>query len=378
MVLILLPGFSFRMPALLAALAAAAALVLAPAASAHPTGSPSISTIGALITKRPASPTNQTTAKFAWKRIGHVTKTLCRLDATPWRTCKTKITYKSLLPGVHTFRVKVSGRTGGRTRSATKNVRWTIDVTPPSAPVVSGGSAAWAAGPVTISGSGSTDPGGAVARYEHRTSPDGSAWSPAAAGGSVAVISPGQTFVQVRAVDSAGNVSAWAPAVTGAANTAMVDATGPTTPVLSGALAGWQNAASETVTAAGSVDGESGLAGYQYRTSVDAGASWSGVQNGALLAVSAEGRTDVQFRAVDAIGNRSPWAQATVRLDNVVPTAPAVSGGNAAWRTVASVLTAASGSTDAGGSGVAAKACRTPRAKLVRLPSGFAATSCSP
>ncbi len=353
MVLILLPGFSLRMPALLAALAAAAALVLAPAASAHPTGSPSISTIGALITKRPASPTNQTTAKFAWKRIGHVTKTLCRLDATPWRTCKTKITYKSLPPGVHTFRVKVSGRTGGRTRSATKKVRWTIDVTPPSAPVVSGGSAAWAAGPVTITGSGSTDPGGAVARYEHRTSPDGSAWSPAAAGGSVAVVSPGQTFVQMRAVDTAGNVSAWAPAVTGAANTAMVDATGPTTPVLSGALAGWQNTASEAVTAAGSVDGESGLAGYQYRTSVDAGASWSGVQNGALLAVSAEGRTDVQFRAVDAIGNRSPWAQATVRLDNVAPTAPAVSGGNAAWRTVASVLTAASGSTDAGGSGVA-------------------------
>ena len=334
-------------------MAAGAALVLAPAASAHPTGSPSISTIGALITKRPASPTNQTTAKFAWKRIGHVTKTLCRLDAIPWRTCKTKITYTSLLPGVHTFRVKVSGRTGGRTRSATKKVRWTIDITPPSAPVVSGGSASWAAGPVTITGSGSTDPGGAVARYEHRTSPDGSAWSPAAAGGSVAVISPGQTFVQVRAVDTAGNASAWAPAVTGAANTAMVDATGPTTPVLSGALAGWQNAPSETVTAAGSVDGESGLAGYQYRTSVDAGASWSGVQNGALLAVSAEGRTDVQFRAVDAIGNRSPWAQATVRLDNVAPTAPAVSGGNAAWRTVASVLTAASGSTDAGGSGVA-------------------------
>ena len=115
---------------------------------------------------------------------------------------------------MHTFRVKVSGRIGGRTRSATKKVRWTIDVTPPSAPVVSGGSAAWTAGPVTITGSGSTDPGGAIARYEHRTSPDGSTWSPAAAGGSLAVISPGQTFVQVRAVDTAGNASAWAPAVT--------------------------------------------------------------------------------------------------------------------------------------------------------------------
>jgi hypothetical protein len=353
-VLFLLPSSLLRMPALPAALlVAAAALVLAPAASAHPTGSPSLVTIGVVISKRPASPTNQTTAKFAWKAIGHVTKTTCRLDAAPWRTCRSKITYKNLLPGVHTFRVKVSGRVGGRMRSAAQKVRWTIDVTPPSAPVVSGGSAAWAVGPVTIVGAGSTDPGGAIARYEHRTSPDGSTWSAAAPGGSLGVTASGQTFVQMRAVDTAGNASAWAPAVTGAANTAMIDSTGPTAPTLGGALAGWQHTASETVTAAGSIDAGSGVAGYQYRTSTDAGSTWSGVQSGALLAVSAEGRTDVQFRAIDAVGNHSAWAQATVRLDNVAPTAPAVSGGAAAWRNVASVLTAASGSADTGGSGVA-------------------------
>ena len=354
MVLFILPASLFRMPALSAALlVAAAALLLPPAASAHPTGSPSLLTIGVLISKQPASPTNQTTARFAWKRIGHVTKSTCRLDATPWRTCRTKITYKNLLPGVHTFRVKVSGRVGGRTRSAARKVRWTIDVVPPSAPLVSGGSAAWSVGPVTIVGAGSTDPGGAIARYEHRTSPDGLTWGAAAAGGSLDVTAPGQTFVQMRAVDTAGNASAWAPAVTGAANTAMIDSTGPTAPTLAGALAGWQHTASETVTAAGSTDAGSGVAGYQYRTSTDAGATWSGAQGGALVAVSAEGRTDLQFRAVDAVGNHSAWAQATVRLDNVAPTAPAVSGGAAAWRNVASVLAAASGSADTGGSGVA-------------------------
>ena len=342
------------MPALSAALlAAAAALVLPPAASAHPTGSPSLSTIGVLISKRPANPTNQTTARFVWKRIGRVTKTTCRLDATPWRACTSKITYRNLLPGVHRFRVKVSGRVGGRTRSATKKVRWTIDVSPPSAPVVSGGSAAWTVGPVTIGGAGSSDPGGAIARYEHRTSPDGTSWGAAAAGGSLDVTAPGQTFVQMRAVDTAGNASAWAPAVTGAANTAMIDSAGPTVPTLSGALAGWQHTVSETVTAAGSIDAGSGVAGYEYRTSTDAGSTWSGVQIGALLAVSADGRTDVQFRALDALGNHSLWAQATVRLDNVAPAAPTVSGGAAAWRNVASVLAAASGSADTGGSGVA-------------------------
>jgi hypothetical protein len=41
---------------------------------------------------------------------------------------------------------------------------------------VAGGSVAWSAGPVTIAGSGSVDPGGAVARYQHRFSADGTTW----------------------------------------------------------------------------------------------------------------------------------------------------------------------------------------------------------
>jgi hypothetical protein len=347
------PRFCLRLPAALAALATAAAFLSPASALAHPTGSPSLSTIGVLIGKKPANPSNRTTARFAWKLIGRATKASCRIDALPWKACKARITYKNLLPGAHTFRVKVSGRVGGRLRSATHKVRWTIDVTPPSEPAVAGGSVAWSAGPVTIVGSGSVDPGGAVARYQHRFSADGTTWGAAAAGASVDVTTSGQSFVQFRAVDTAGNVSAWAPAVTGAANTAVIDTTGPTAPTLGGALAGWQHAASETVTAAGSADAQSGVAGYQYRTSDDAGATWSAVQTGALLAISAEGRTDVEFRAVDAVGNRSPWAQATIRLDNVVPTAPVVSGGSANWRSIASALTAATGSTDTGGSGVA-------------------------
>ncbi|HEX2377069.1 MAG TPA: hypothetical protein VHI30_05875, partial [Gaiellales bacterium] len=348
-----MPRFHPRTPAALAALAAAAAFLHPASALAHPVGSPSLSSVGVLLTRKPANPTNRTTARFAWKLIGHATRAACRLDALPWKACTSKVAYTNLLPGTHTVRVKVSGRVGGRLLSATKRVRWTIDVTPPSAPNVAGGSATWSAGPVTIGASGSTDPGGAVARYEHRSSPDGTTWGAAAAGASVGVTTPGQSFLQFRAVDTAGNVSAWAPAVTGAANTAMVDATAPTAPTLAGALAGWQQLPSESVSASASTDGESGVAGYQYRTSDDAGATWSAVQSGALLTVSAEGRTDVAFRAVDGVGNHSAWAQATVRLDNVAPTAPAVSGDSAAWRSLASVLTAATGSTDTGGSGVA-------------------------
>ncbi|HYX85068.1 MAG TPA: hypothetical protein VE777_08865 [Gaiellales bacterium] len=344
-----------RARAAAAALLALTALALGAAtAVAYPAGSPALTVIGARITKRPAIPTNRTKARFAWKLEGTVTSTSCRLDAAAYKACRGKISYSGLVAGTHTFRLRVRGRDNGRAVTVTRSVRWRIDLTPPTAPpTVSGGAAGWSAGPVEITGFGSTDPGGAVARYDHRSSTDGGVtWSAPEPGATDTVSASGTTLVQVRAVDTAGNVSAWAPLTAGAANTAMVDATPPTAPTLSGALAGWQTVASETVSAAGSTDAHSGLSGYQYRTSADAGATWSAVQAGASAVVSAEGRTDVELRAVDAVGNHSAWSTAIVRIDNTPPTAPTVTGGSALWRSLPSVATSASGSADSG-SGVA-------------------------
>ena len=245
----------------------------------------------------------------------------CRLDATPWRTCGSKITYKNLLPGAHAFRVKVSGRVGGRMRSATKKARWTINNTPPSAPVVSGGYHCLDGRPGDDPGAGSTDPGGGIARYDLA----GRVGVERRRGRQRFGVTACRADVefQMRAVDTAGNVSVWAPAVTGAANTAMIETDQPpTAPPLAGALAG--SAAPPfpdrdrgrldrrrlghraTGTAPRSTPARRSLA----------------VQLGALLAVSAEGRTDLQFRAVDAVGNHSAWAQAAVRLDDSAPTTP--------------------------------------------------------
>ena len=74
-----MPRFHPRTPAALAALAAAAAFLHPASALAHPAGSPSLSSVGVLLTKKPASPTNRTTARFAWKLIGHATRAACRL-----------------------------------------------------------------------------------------------------------------------------------------------------------------------------------------------------------------------------------------------------------------------------------------------------------
>ena len=71
--------------------------------------------------------------------------------------------------------------------------------------------------------------------YEYRTSTDGgSTWSRATAGASVNVTAEGETLVQYRSLDGAGNTSAWTPASATAGSTARIDRTDPTAPTVSG------------------------------------------------------------------------------------------------------------------------------------------------
>src|SRR5439155_9845946 len=110
--------------------------------------------------------------------------------------------------------------------------------------------------------------------------------------------------------------------------------------------------ASVSITASGASDGLSGISGYQFRTSTDAGTTWSAVQSGATTTVSAEGETLVQLRSLDAAGNASSWMPAadgpanTVMTDRTAPTAPVVTGGSLSWTNAASVTVTGSGSTD--------------------------------
>ncbi|MFN8109214.1 MAG: hypothetical protein U0Y82_05110 [Thermoleophilia bacterium] len=92
---------------------------------------------------------------------------------------------------------------------------------------------------------------------------------------------------------------------------------------MSGGSLTWTGLDQTTVTAAGSTDPLSGVAGYEHRTSTDGGSSWSAVAPGAAVTVTAQGETLVQFRATDTAGNAGPWVPthggspdplATVRL----------------------------------------------------------------
>ena len=265
--------------------------------------------------------------------------------------------YVKLADGRHRFRVRVVSRSAARTAT----YRWRVDTVAPTAPQVAGGSAAWqSVAQVDVSAGSSTDSGSGVAGYEFRLSGDGGVtWSAPTVGTPATVVSEGETFVQFRARDRAGNVSAWAP-VLGDTGTVRIDRTPPSDPLISGGSLEWQNAASVIVSADGAIDsGGSGFAGYRYRTSSDGGVTWSSPSPGSAVEVSADGETLVEFQGLDAAGNASDWqptvagAANTVRIDRTLPTTPTVTGGSSVWQSVASVTLTADGSVDGtGGSGI--------------------------
>ena len=107
-----------------------------------------------------------------------------------------------------------------------------LDRTLPTAPTVTGGSTSWqSVASVTVSASASTDSGG-------RASPATSTAPrpPTASAGARPprvirdISAEGQTLVQFRSTDNAGNASAWTPSAAGAGNTVKIDRTAPTDP----------------------------------------------------------------------------------------------------------------------------------------------------
>ena len=163
------------------------------------------------IVGHPAADTKSTSASFTWTRQGTYTSTQCKLDGAAYATCGNAKSYSGLSEGSHSFSVRIQG--GGDSDVA--SFTWTVDQTGPTDPVVTGGSLTWAKPSVVLSASGSTDTGGSgVKYYQHRTSFDsGATWSASANGATHTVTTAGASITQFRAVDNAGNTSAWAPAV---------------------------------------------------------------------------------------------------------------------------------------------------------------------
>lgn len=252
-----------------------------------------------------------------------------------WTRLHTDTSGTSSLFGDYQSGVSATGAAGESVSLASGTAAWSgvvatfkpADTTPPTAPTVTGGSASWRTSAVVFGAAGSSDAGGwGVSGYQYQTRIGAGAWSAATSGSSVAFTQEGQGEVRFRAVDAAGNTSDWAPAA-GDAGMARVDITAPTAPTVAGSGSAWMSVDALTLTATGATDATSGVAGHRYRTNIDGG-GWSAPVTGGALTVNAEGETLVQFQAIDAAGNASPWsATGTARIDRSPPGMPVITGG---------------------------------------------------
>src|SRR5439155_17822144 len=130
------------------------------------------------------------------------------------------------------------------------------DRTAPVTPVVAGGSLSWQnVASMTITGAGSSDPLSGLARYEFRRSTDnGTTWSSPVSGSASVVTAEGATLTQFRSVDNAGNTSAWNPGVGGSTNTARIDRTAPSVPLVAGGSLSWTSTAGVSSSGTGAID----------------------------------------------------------------------------------------------------------------------------
>jgi hypothetical protein len=186
-----------------AAAAAALALVVALVAPADARADGPTTTI----TSGPASPTNQTSATFAFDSPGAVT-TECSLDGGAFALCGSGQSYSGLAEGSHTFAVHGTDILLEQGPDATYS--WTIDTTPPT---------------LTVPASFTVETNGASATVTYTaTSSEGAPSCSPASGASFPL---GTTTVTCTATDAAGNSASASFQVT------VADSTPPTVSITS-------------------------------------------------------------------------------------------------------------------------------------------------
>jgi hypothetical protein len=87
-----------------------------------------------IIDSGPASITNATSATFSFHSTGNSATFTCKLDTAAFTACVSPRPYSGLTAGSHTF--QVVSTSGGVTDPSPATYTWTIDLTPPGAPVL--------------------------------------------------------------------------------------------------------------------------------------------------------------------------------------------------------------------------------------------------
>jgi hypothetical protein len=203
--------------------------------------------------------------------------------------------------GTHLLETRVVDAAGLAGSWRTDTVR--IDTVAPSDTTAV--SAGWRPGPVTVQVAGGDAVSG-VARVEWQLD-GGTVQSSTTVPQPVVVSAEGEHTLRTRAIDGAGNASAWTD------RAVRIDGTAPTnlTPVADPA---WR--AADYAVGLGAADSGAGLDHMEYR--VDGGVVRT-APAGTTVQVTGTGGHLLETRAVDLAGNASPWRGDAVNIDQVAP-----------------------------------------------------------
>jgi hypothetical protein len=196
----------------------------------------------------------------------------CKMDRSRWTNCFKRFVIKDLADGKHTAYVRLVMKDG---RKASDKRSWLVDTVTPSAPQVIGGDALWSnLASRSITHAESTDPApSSGVKYQRRVSEDGGkTWKPTGVGDDIVVTREGDTRVQYRALDVAGNASDWVEA------TVKLDRTAPGLPTTNGGSALWRSLTTvDVVNQKDALDPLSGVPaeGYDMQVRLPGSDTWS-------------------------------------------------------------------------------------------------------
>lgn len=292
-----------------ATLAAMAALLAIFAANAFAVGP--ATTIGGV----PAANSNSGTFTFA---ASGAASYRCSLDNAPYAPCISPLGVGPLAVGGHNFRVYAL--TAGNDPGPVATYAWTIDLTPPSTPVLIAPADGAASNDTTPTFSGTADPGERVLIFD---GPD-QIGSVTAAGGAwsftpLVPLAEGAHSWRARSADAAGNLSAF----TGL-RTLTIDTTAPATPVInspsSGALVNKRMPVFAGTGEPGATVNVDELSARLCSAVVAQGGAWQCASTVQLP----DGAHSVTAVAQDAAGNVSSAATRSFSLDATPPSAPTI------------------------------------------------------
>ena len=243
------------------------------------------------ITDGPDGETASTSATFVFEAPG-ASSYGCSLDGAEPAACTSPQQYADLAEGWHSFELGPFDDRGAPFAEV-EIYEWYVDLTPPETTITSA--------PATVSGPSATFAFAADEDGTFECSLDGQAFAACSSPAAYTGFADGAHTFAVRAVDGVGH-----PDTTPAARSWTVDATPPTTQLLSFTA----SAATRTAT----VTFASGEGGVMFQCSVTGGPAvpctsphtWRDLPAGSLL---------FTVRARDAVGNLGPRAIRTWRLD---------------------------------------------------------------